>query len=76
MHVDLVQDGLGATDEPDPNASGENLGQTVEADDPSDFRKLALEREIRPRTSGLPKVEVVVGVIWRESRLSRVDGDK
>ena len=63
MHVDLVQNGLGATDESYPDASGENLGQAVEADDPSDFRELALEREIRPRTSGLSEVEVVVWII-------------
>ena len=76
MHVDLVQDGLGATDEPDPDPGGENLGQTVESDHTSDFGELALEREIRPRTGGLAEVEVVVGVIWRESRYSWVDGDK
>ena len=63
MHVDLVQNGLGATDESNPNASGEDLREAVEADYPSDFRELALEREIRPRTSGLSKVEVVVWII-------------
>ena len=76
MHVDFVQNGLGATDEPDPDPGGEDLGQTVESDHTSDFGELALEREIRPRTGGLSEVEVVVGVIWRELRLGRADGGK
>ena len=76
MHVDLVQDGLGATDEPDPDPGGEDFGQTVESDHTSDFRELALKGEIRPGAGGLSEVEVVVGVIWRESRLNRVDGDE
>ena len=76
MHVDLVQNGLGATDEPDPDPGREDLGETVESNHTSHFRKLALEREIRPRTGGLSKVEVVVWIIWRESRSSQVDGGK
>ena len=76
MHIDLVQDGIGATDEPDPDPSGEDLGQTVESDHTSDFGELALEREIRPRSGGLAEVEVVVGVIWRELRLSRADAGR
>ena len=74
VHVDLVQNGLGATDEPDPDPGGEDLGQAVEADHSSDFGELTLERETRPRTSGLSKIEVAVWIIWRQSKPSQADG--
>ena len=76
MHVDLVQDGLRPTDESDPDASRKDFREAVESDYTSDFRKLTLQGEIRPRTGGLSKVEVIVWIIWRESRSSQVDGGK
>ena len=76
VHVDLVQNGLRATDESYPDASGEDLGQAVEADHSSDFGELTLEGEIRPRARGLSEVEVVVWIIWRQSKPSQVDGGK
>lgn len=63
MHVDLGQDGLGCADEPDPDPRREDLGHAVEADDPPDLGKLALEGEVRPRAGGLPEVKIVIGIV-------------
>ena len=63
MQDNGVMDRLGGREEADPHPGRENLGETVEPDDPTDFGLITVEREVRQRSRCAPKIEVVVRII-------------
>jgi len=45
------------------HACGENLGETVEPDNPADLRLVKFQLEVRQRPSGFSKIQVKVGIV-------------